>query len=85
MHPVSGTPENQGVQASDGGKTANVRIPGYLFTLDAGTGIYRAQPKSDEQNPNQEDKPHWRVDVCAALPGAYRRHIASGQTGGAEP
>ena len=85
MRPAWKAVEKQGLSALFPAKTTNVPIPGYLFSLDAGPGIYRAQPKSDEQNPNQEDKPHWRVDVCAALPGADRRHVAPGQTGGAEP
>ena len=83
MHPVSETPENQGVQPSVSGKLANVRIPGYLFTLDAGTGIYRYHPESGEPIPHRADKPLWRVDVCAALPETGNRYLGSGMMGGA--
>lgn len=58
-------------------------IPGYLFSLDAGTGIYRYHPESGELILHREDKPHWRVDVCAALPEAGNRNFGTDKTGGA--
>ena len=43
-------------------------ISGYLFSLDSGPSIYRYHPETGEPIFHREDKPHWRIDVCAALP-----------------
>lgn len=68
MHPVSESVENQGFAAPCRAKNANVPISGYLFSLDAGPAVYRYHPVTGELIYRKSDKPHWRVDVCAALP-----------------
>ena len=68
MHPVSPALENQRVSASESDENTNVPIPGYLFSLDSGPTVYRYHPVTREPIFHREDKPHWRIDVCAALP-----------------
>ena len=74
MHPLVKSKENQGVSASFQTKNKNVPIPGYLFSLDSRPSVYRYQPETREPIFRREDKPRWRIDVCAALPegGASR-------------
>ena len=68
MHPISESLENQGPPASKDGENTNVPISGYLFSLDSGPSIYRYHPATGEPIYHRKDKPHWRIDVCAALP-----------------
>lgn len=74
MHPVSKSKENQGLPAPFLAENTNVPIPGYLFSLDSGQAVYRFHPVTGQAIFHKEDKPHWRIDVCAALPerGASR-------------
>ena len=68
MHPDRKPVENQGVPALFQAESANVPIPGYLFSMDSGPAVYRYHPETGEPIYHREDKPHWRIDVCAALP-----------------
>ena len=74
MHPDRQPVENQGVPALFQAENTNVPIPGYLFSLDSRPSVYRYQPETQEPIFRREDKPRWRIDVCAALPegGASR-------------
>ena len=74
MHPLPKSKENQGLRALFRAEKTNVPIPGYLFSLDSGPAVYRYHPVTREPIYHREDKPHWRIDVCAALPegGAFR-------------
>ena len=74
MHPLPKAQENQGVSASESDENTNVPSPGYLFSLDSRPSVYRYQPETQEPIFRREDKPRWRIDVCAALPegGASR-------------
>lgn len=68
MHPIPKSKENQGLPAPFCAEATNVPIPGYLFSLDSGPSVYRYHPETGEPIFCLEDKPHWRIDVCAALP-----------------
>jgi len=68
MHPASESIENKGLAAPCRAGNANVPIAGYLFSLDSGPSIYRYHPETGEPIFRREDKPRWRIDVCAALP-----------------
>ena len=68
MHPISESVEIQGFATHCCAENANVPISGYLFSLDAGPAVYRYHPVTGEPIYRKSDKPHWRVDVCAALP-----------------
>lgn len=74
MHPVSKALANQGVLELKSVENKNVPISGYLFSLDSGPSVYRYHPVTREPIYHREDKPHWRIDVCAYLPegGASR-------------
>ena len=74
MHSLPKSKENQGLPALFRAETANVPITGYLFSLDSRPSVYRYQPETQEPIFRREDKPRWRIDVCAALPegGASR-------------
>ncbi len=68
MHPASESVENQGLTAPYRAENGNVPIAGYLFSLDAGPMVYSYHPVTGEPIYRKSDKPHWRIDVCAALP-----------------
>ena len=68
MHPIPESIENQGLFSPYRVENTNVPISGYLFSLDSGPSIYRYHPETGEPIFCREDKPHWRIDVCAALP-----------------
>ena len=74
MHPPVKSKGNQRASASESDENTNVPIPGYLFSLDSRPSVYRYQPDTQEPIFRREDKPRWRIDVCAALPegGASR-------------
>ena len=74
MHPVSKNLVNQGVLELKSVENTNVPISGYLFSLDSGPVVYRYHPVTREPIYHREEKPHWRIDVCASLPegGASR-------------
>ena len=68
MNPDRKPVENQGVSAPFQVENTNMPIPGYLFSMDSGPAVYRYHPETGEPICHWEDKPHWRIDVCAALP-----------------
>ena len=68
MRPVPKSKEKQGLPAPFLAENTNVPIPGYLFSLDSGPSVYRCHPETGEPVFRREDKPCWRIDVCAALP-----------------
>ena len=68
MHPIPESIDNQGLFGPFRVENTNVPISGYLFSLDAGPAVYRYHPVTGEPIYRKSDKPHWRVDVCAALP-----------------
>ena len=74
MHPPVKSKGNQRASASESDENTNVPSPGYLFSLDSGPAVYRYHPVTREPIYHREDKPHWRIDVCASLPegGASR-------------
>ena len=68
MHPDLKPVENQGLSTPFQAENTNVPIPGYLFSMDSGPEVYRYHPETGEPIYHRVDKPHWRIDVCAALP-----------------
>jgi len=68
MHPIPESIDNQGLSGLFRVENTNVPISGYLFSLDSGPSIYRYHQETGEPIFRREDKPHWRIDVCAALP-----------------